>query len=263
MPELPDVQVFKEYLDATSLHQPIVEVSVTREEILGEVSLSTLRRRLLESTLQSTQRHGKYLFAQASRGGWLVLHFGMTGYLDYAQSKETPKHTRLLLRFDSGARLAYICMRMLGTVDWTEDVQQFVLNRELGIDGLSGSLDAERFCKLMDSKRGSIKSALMDQETIAGVGNVYSDEILFQAHVHPRTPVPELDRQSLEEIYDQLRRILKSAIAARVDPDQMPFSFLLPQRGQKQPVCPRCNGAIETVKISGRTAYFCPRCQPV
>lgn len=261
MPELPDVQVFKEYLDATSLHQQITDVEVGRDDMLEGLSSRSLQRRLRDASLESTQRHGKYLFVEVGDDGWLVMHFGMTGYLDYARTGNPPTHTRVLLRFDNGAHLAYVSQRLLGSIHWSETPGAFVERHRLGIDGLDDDLDIRRFQQLMDSKRGTIKSALMDQQTIAGLGNVYSDEILFQARVHPKAAVSSLDRDTLKEIHRQIRRVLTASVRARAQPEEMPKSFLTRRRGAKNAACPRCGAALETVKVSGRTAYFCPKCQ--
>lgn len=262
MPELPDVQVFKEYLDATSLHQPIEKVEVRRDDVLGNVSARSLQRRLKGRTLASTDRHGKYLFAEVDDDEWLVLHFGMTGRLAYSKTGPPPEHTRVLIRFDNGAHLAYVCVRMLGRVDWTDDPENFIHTRELGIDALSDDLDFPRFRELLESKRGSIKSALTDQQMIAGLGNVYTDEILFQAHIYPKTNVADFDEKRLKEIHRQLKRVLAAAIRARVDPNRMPKSFLLPHRGEEDAKCPRCGTPLKAMKIAGRTTYFCRKCQP-
>lgn len=261
MPELPDVQVFKEYLDATGLHQTIQSVQIRREEILADISRRTLQRRLTGHAVRSTRRHGKYLFAEVDEAGWLVLHFGMTGYLEYSETQEPPEHTRLLLQFENGAHLAYVCQRLLGTVAWTEDPQTFIDGHELGIDGQSDELDLAAFEERIGGKRGTIKSALMDQETIAGLGNVYVDEILFQARVHPKTPCSDLDRKALKALHRQMQRVITAAVRARVQTDKMPKSFLLPQRGRDEPHCPRCDAPLKTLKVSGRTSYICPKCQ--
>lgn len=263
MPELPDVQVYKEYLDATSLHQRIDALDVGRDEILGDVSARSLQRRLSGRTLESTRRHGKYLFVRISDADWLIFHFGMTGYLAYSSAREPPEHTRVLFRFDNGFHLAYVSQRMIGRIDWTEDPDAFIEQQRLGIDALDRALDAERFWDAIHRKRGSIKSALMHQGTIAGLGNVYTDEILFQAGVHPQAAASDLDQPTLTEIHRQMRRVLTSAIKARAQPERMPKDFLTPRRGADDATCPRCGGALETAKISGRTAYLCPRCQPM
>lgn len=207
MPELPDVEYFKTYIDATSLHQAIDSVAVHRDDILGKVSARSLRQRLLGRSLESTERHGKYLFARLSGDGWLVLHFGMTGELNYSSDGDVPSHTRLCLHFDNGRRLAYICQRMLGTVDWTADPRNYIEGKQLGIDAASDELDLPRFREILSGKRGSVKGALMDQSTIAGLGNVYVDEILLRAGVHPKASVPGLRRDAVERLFRAMRAV--------------------------------------------------------
>lgn len=261
MPELPDVEYFKKYIDATSLHQVIEGVDLDRDDILGDVSRRSLRERLLGHSLESTRRYGKYLFAQLSGDGCLVLHFGMTGQLDYSSASEVPPHTRLCLHFNKGARLAYVCQRMLGTIDWASDVEGYLERKGLGVDAASEELDFDRFRELLGSKRGSIKGALMDQQTIAGLGNVYVDEILFRAGVHPRASVPELSRETLGRIFRAISAVLEEATRARADPNRMPDHFLLHRRGTERDDCPKCGGRLEEIEVTGRKSSICPRCQ--
>ncbi len=101
----------------------------------------------------------------------------------------------------------------------------------------------------------------MDQETLAGLGNVYSDEVLFHAGIHPKQPLEDLGPEQLSRLFRTLREVLETAIEAKVDPERMPADFLLPQREQGAG-CPRCGAELETLKACGRTAYHCPRCQP-
>lgn len=261
MPELPDVQVFKEYLDATSLHQKIEDVEIRREDLLESISERSLKRRLKGQTLESTRRHAKYLFVRVDGKGWLILHFGMTGGLSYSRSREMPDYTRMLIRFANGWQLAYTCPRVLGTIGWTDDLEEFLEQKELGIDAASAELTPARFQEIMGPKRGTIKPALMDQKTISGLGNVYVDEILFQARIRPKRKVSDLSKRELMAIHEHLGRVLQAAIQARADPEQMPESFLLRCRGGEDATCPRCERPLERTKISGRTTYFCRHCQ--
>ena len=118
MPELPDVEVFKHYLDSTALYQKISSAEVKNEKVLGDASARELERALGGKEFESTRRHGKYLLVELDGGGWLLLHFGMTGYLKYFKDMEDePPHDRFLVTFDNGFHLAFDCQRMLGKVD--------------------------------------------------------------------------------------------------------------------------------------------------
>lgn len=262
MPELPDVAAFKDYVDASSLHHRIRHSRLTDRRILGEVTPQKLQANLAGSRLASTARHGKFLFAELDRGGWLVLHFGMTGGLAYAkQEDEPPRFTQLLLEFDNGYYLAYTCQRMLGRVSYAEDREAFIAERELGPDALAEDLDGEAFADLLAGRRGMIKSALMNQSIVAGMGNVYVDEVLFQAGIHPKTPIHRLDGKQIRTIYRTMRRVLHKAVEKESIIERLPASYLLPRRDTDRP-CPRCGGPIRQMDVSGRTTHYCPDCQP-
>ena len=262
MPELPDVEVFKRYLDATALHQEIEGIAVSDERILANASRQSLGRRLKGRTLEETRRHGKHLFARAGGGdtGWLRLHFGMSGFLRYFKRDDRrPGHVRFEMAFANGFSLAYDCRRLLGEVGWADSPESFARAAELGPDALN-DLDADRLQALLAGRRGMLKAALMDQSLVAGIGNVYSDEILFQARLHPRTPVGDLAKKDFARLFEALQKVLQAAIEAQADPQKLPDGYLIPHRG-KEGQCPRCGGALEKIAVSGRKGYVCPSCQ--
>jgi formamidopyrimidine-DNA glycosylase len=259
MPELPDVEVLRQYVDATSLHQTIEAVAIDAPRMLKHTATKTVRSWLEGADLAATRRHGKHLLVKTSRGPWLVLHFGMTGRLDYAKrDHDPPRHARLLIDFSNGYWLAGIWQQCLAEIGLACDVGGFVKERELGTDALE--LDLPEFKDLLARRRGAIKSALMDQKLFAGIGNVYSDEILFQARLHPGRDVRRLDETDLTGLHRAVRHVLRLAIERRADPEQVLGSWLLPHRSPDES-CPRCSGHIERATIGGRSAYYCPRCQ--
>jgi formamidopyrimidine-DNA glycosylase len=259
MPELPDVEVYRRYLNATSLHQRIRRTHLESPSLLDGTSPQALGRALKDRTFESTVRHGKYLLAASGRNRWLVLHFGMSGRLDYFRDRaDIPDYTRCLFTFENGFHLAYVAPRKLGRIALIDSPQALVEHRELGGDALATSV--AEFRKLASAHRGSVKSWLMNQRIMAGIGNVYSDEILFQACVHPRQPIGDLDAKALERLHRAMRSVLNSAIDAGAEPDRMPATFLLPHR-EHGGRCPCCHTRLATVRVGGRTAWYCPRCQ--
>lgn len=261
MPELPDVERFKTYVDETALHQEIAKVQVTDAAALEDVSQRTFRQTLRGRSFTSTARHGKFLFVHAQEPPVLVLHFGMTGYLEYGrEDSDPPAHTRVLFHFATGNRLAYVCQRKLGMVTLTDDQQGFIAQHELGPDALDDALTPEVFCERVAGRRGAVKSVLMNQEIVAGLGNVYADEILFQARVAPGHRVDELDEKTLRKLHRTMRRVLHTVIRKNVEVSRLPRAYLLPQR-DPDGHCPRCGREIKTGKISGRGTYFCDHCQ--
>lgn len=261
MPELPDVETFGRYVAATSLHQRIECIDVDAPRMLKGVSPEMLERRLEGQRFRSTRRHGKYLFIEIDGNGWLLLHFGMTGYLDYGKEQNAlPTHSRLVVHFANGYRLAGIWQRRLGRIGLAQSPAKFIEDEGLGPDALEPGIALEDFKAMLHGRRGSIKSALMDQSFIAGIGNIYSDEMLFQAEIHPGKDARTLDDDQLARLHAKMLHVLNTAIDRQADPERLPKSWLLPHRedGEK---CPRCNGTVKSLRISGRTAYLCPTCQ--
>jgi formamidopyrimidine-DNA glycosylase len=259
MPELPDVEIFKRYLDATSLHQRIDDVEVRNAYVLKDVAARELARRLKGRRFESSRRHGKHLFVRADGKLWVRLHFGMTGSLQYFKNDEhAPGHVRVLFVFGNKHRLAFDDQRQFGEIGLLESVDAFLKQRALGPDALE--IDLAKFREILGEHRGVVKSILLNQRLIAGIGNIYADEILFRVHMHPATEISRLGEKALAKLFRATRYILKKAIAAKTDVNRMPKSWLLPHRG-KGGKCPRCGRRLKSTKIGGRTAWFCVHCQ--
>ena len=259
MPELPDVETFKRYLDATSLHQRINDVDVQSAGLLKGVSGREFARRLKRRRFESSCRYGKHLFVRVDGDVWLRLHFGMTGFLRYFKGEEkAPPHTRVLFVFEKDHRLAFDDQRKFGEIGLIKDVDEFLKKRSLGPDALD--VDFSGFKEMLGRHRGAVKSILMNQKLIAGIGNIYADEILFHAHIHPATETARLNDKTLRQLFRAMRHVLQKAIEYRADVDRMPKSWFLPHR-EKGGKCPRCGRELKSSRIGGRTAWFCTYCQ--
>ena len=256
MPELPEVEIFTRCFTRHALHQRIARVDVLDERILGDIRKETFARKLKGRQFSEARRHGKHLFADAG-GVWLHLHFGMTG--DLAYYRETPpRFAKVVFAFDGGMKLAFEDMRLFGVVDLIDDPDAFIRRQRLGPDPLA--LTARGFAKLFENRRGAAKSLLMSQEIIAGLGNLYVDEILYQTSVHPRRPVDRLNDAEVRAVYTTMRRILRAAIARHARESGLPRNYLFNNRevGER---CPRCGGTIKRTVVFGRTTYFCGKHQ--
>jgi formamidopyrimidine-DNA glycosylase len=265
MPELPDVESFKRVLARSALRKTIDRVVVSDARILGNLSARTFAARLQGAKLVAARRHGKHLMASVDRGGWLALHFGMTGALHFIQNPDKePPFTRVRLDFANDGCLAYTNKRMIGRVGLIEDVADFIADEKLGPDALDRRFDFHAFKTAVLGIRRDVKSVLMDQQIIAGIGNIYSDEILFQARINPAARMNELAPDQLKRLFLEIRKVLKTAVARRAGSEQfierMPKGALLPER-KKGGRCPRCRSYLKVFKLGGRTAYCCPRCQ--
>lgn len=261
MPELPDVEVFRRYVDSTCLYQPIERVRVMEERILEGATPKPFSRRITGQSFESTDRHGKHLFIHLSGGDVLAVHFGMTGWFNYYKSpQDQPQYTYFTFDFQNGYHLAYVIPRKLGSLELIESMEDFVDAKGLGPDVYKPSFGRGDFQNLLKGRRGMIKSTLMNQEIMAGVGNVYSDEILFQTREHPKRLVKDFSPDELEELYDGMQQVLETAIQYQANPEGFPDSWLIPRRSEGEK-CPNCDGEIKRIKVAGRAGYFCPSCQ--
>jgi formamidopyrimidine-DNA glycosylase len=259
MPELPEVETFKRYLDGTSLHQRITKVEVRDAYVLNGVSAGELTGRLKGRRFENSRRHGKHLFVGAGDELWLRLHFGMTGSLEYLKRDElTPRTARVIFRFARGNRLAFDDQRKFGEVELVEDIDEFLRRRGIGPDALKIGLS--QFKQILGKHRGAVKAILLNQQLIAGIGNLYADELLFRAGIHPGTEAARFRDKDLARLFRVTQYVLKKAIALKTDFNRLPKSWLLTHRG-KGGRCPRCDRVLKSATIAGRTSWFCTHCQ--
>jgi len=269
MPELPDAEVMRRYLQSTSLHQEIKGVDVHARRIImddqnaGDNAVEKFREAIVGRSFESTRRHGKWMFAALNENGekFLVFHFGMTGGLTYFKDRDdVPEYAQVLFHFVKGYHLAYLSQRKLGELAVIGSVDRFISEKNLGQDALDPGFDLASFEKALKGRRAMAKSILMDQETIAGIGNVYSDEILFQARIHPRTKINKLNEDELKTLFRNMKDVLQEAIEDDADPGQFPDSYIIPHR-HKDGCCPICGEELRRVQVGSRHAYFCPNRQ--
>ncbi len=258
MPELPEVELYSRYFAEHALQQRIARVRVLDERILGDVRRETFARALRGHAFSAVRRHGKHLFADAG-AVWLHLHFGMSGDLEYGRDA-IPRFARVVFDFDNGAHLAFEDMRLFGVADLTPDPAAYIAAHRLGPDPLDPAFTLREFRKLIEGRRGAIKSLLMSQDTIAGIGNLYADEVLFQTSIHPRRPVDRLSAADAKHIFTAMRRILRVVIARKQRGDGYPRGYVIHHR-EEGDRCPRCGGSIRRALVFGRTTYFCPKHQ--
>jgi len=260
MPELPDAECFRRVVADHALGRRIAAVRLRDPERLKGAREDDLHAALEGRSFEATRRHGKVALARAGEGRWIVFHFGMTGFLTaYDDEADEPSHARLVVDFDDGGHLAFDNLRKFGWVEIAEDPDDYIAREGLGPDALAvGQSD---FAGIIGGSGGMVKSMLMDQGKIAGVGNVYSDEILFQSGVAPDAKASGLSSDRLRTIHETMRKVLRTAIEAGAHPHHMPQDWLTPHRGEEGAACPRCGGPLTSRKVSGRTAYLCPSCQ--
>lgn len=266
MPELPDVEIFKRTLDQHALGRVVERVQVRDPGSLEGATGATLQRRLKDKHLSASQRRGKVLFADFQGAATLAMHFGTNGSLQtVAPDAKEPTSTRLAFAFTDGSRLAYINPRRIGHVCLTDSAAAFIADQHLGPDALDSSFDEREMIRTLANRKQPLKAVLMDQSRIAGIGNIYADEILFQAQLHPGAAAGTLASGEVDRLYRAVKFVLQTAIdrgaGAEDFTDRLPKGFLLPQR-HAGGHCPRCGTALTIDKRGGRTSYHCPNCQP-
>lgn len=255
MPELPEVERFRRCLESTSLHQTIDKVEVRDGRILDGIGPRDFEERLAGLQFQSALRHGKRLFLKAGDRVWLTFHMGMTGSLRYLTKDihDSSGHDRIIICFGQGGRLIFDDPRIFGRAGLTADLESFIEDRGLGPDILD--LDWSAFQEILGRKRGRIKSVLLDQSAMAGLGNLYSDEALFQAGICPGAR--SLDKDHQKRLFQAIQMVMETALSSGSD---LPESFLIHSR-KRGGRCPLDGSLLMRSKVAGRTTYYCPKHQ--
>lgn len=257
MPELPEVETFRRFLEKHALNQVIKKIDVRDDRIL-EMDERKFINALLEKKFISSQRHGKNLFVKYN-SQYLFFHFGMSGDFDYFEHKDDePKHSRVLFHFENGKYFSYISQRLFGTVNIIKNPKEFIKEKRLGPDALN--MTFEEFQQAIERRSAMLKSALLNQSIFAGIGNIYSDEILFQSHLHPKQKINELDDDQLKTLFANIKKVLKYGIKKKGRLNRYSKDCLIPHR-DKEGTCPSCQGNIERFSLSGRHGFYCPNCQ--
>ena len=258
MPELPDVEGFRNVLESCAKDRVIQRVEVRDAGVLHGVSARDLSNALDGRRFRTTERRGKWLLARTD-GPTLVLHFGMTGRLVCTAPDEAPHaHDRILFTLDGDRQLRYRDQRKLRGLwlaDSDADVARLLENQ--GPDAMTISRDD--FDAALETRRGRIKATLTDQSVLAGLGNLLADEILWRARLRPDHPARELTPDDRRHLYTQMRRTVRSAITAgRVPPRA---TWLTGHRDEAVPTCPRCGTRLCRSRVAGRGTVWCPQCQ--
>jgi formamidopyrimidine-DNA glycosylase len=258
VPELPDVEGFRRYFVRHAMRQRIEAVDVPAPDILRNTTPQALGRGLHGHRFTRTERLGKWFLAYTDDSAVLLIHFGMTGGLEWSTEKGSDHpHDRVILRLEKG-KLHYRNMRKLGGVWLARGAEETAaITGRLGPDALG--LDRECFEEILSGRRGRVKPTLMNQRLLAGIGNELADEILWQARVHPARPVSELEKRERSAIYRAMGKVLEESIRHGRIPRHP--SWLSAARGTTDTPCPRCGTTFERSRIGGRTSYWCPRCQ--
>lgn len=272
MPEGPEVQTVLNALDSKLRGARIAHVSVTHPKLAANMGVGEFEKALEGQTIREFSRIGKYLILVTDDYDWII-HLRMEGKFYVLDEHPDPKekHMHALFDLEDGRCLVYRDVRKFGRMylyPRTEDLRSLPVFARIGPDAL-GPIDVQTFRSRLKKKR-AIKLNLLDQEVLAGIGNIYADEILFASHVHPETPAGHLDDEELETILDNTRKILTDAVVHKGTTIRS-YTSSLGVEGEYQSrlgvhmkegePCPVCQTPIVKTKVGQRGTYLCPSCQ--
>ena len=269
MPELPEVETIVRGLREPLVGRQFTGVRVGWENLVARPAVEEFKRGLVDQKILGLKRRGKYLVFALSGGGSLIIHLRMTGRLLIKNpDDELDKHDHLIFELDDGRELRFNNVRKLGRVYLVDDEDEIV--GRLGPEPLDDDFTSADFAALFSTRRGMIKPLLLNQQFIAGIGNIYADEALFAARIHPERRADTLTAEEIECLYHAIRQVLTQGIQNRgttlsdyLDAEGREGrnqEHLLVFRRTGQP-CPRCGMPIERTVVGGRGTYFCPKCQ--
>ena len=271
MPELPEVETVKNELLPLVVGRRITGVTLVWEGIVKEVSVEEFCSRIIGQEITSITRHGKYLFFHLSNQGFLLIHLKMTGSLIVSQDPSEPlKFVRAIIHLDNATNIYFRDPRKFGIMRLVQDTA--TIRDKLGPEPLEESFTPQLLAKRLVNRTAPIKALLLDQKFIAGVGNMYADEVLYATGINPWRPAGSLTQPEIKRLHREIRRILWAAIenkGASVDTYFRPdgsegsahYEFKV-AHGLGGKTCTVCGGPIERVVVRNRGTYFCPRCQP-
>lgn len=233
-------------------------------------------RLLVGQKLQRCERHGPFLRLRFSAGLSLICHFMLSGRFELVEAARSqrprhpvPKSACLALEFElQGTRLIYHDPKRMGKLYLVEDVRLAEVPRwsSVGLAPLSPAFTLTAFQSLVRGNRAQLKSFLVNDENLAGIGNAYADEILFEAGLHPKTLCSKLDAAAIKLWYESIGRVLDAAcreVRWRGEPIEVKVRDFLKVRNRAGEPCPRCGTTIRRAGVRGFDAFFCPKCQPV
>ncbi|MHB1125714.1 MAG: bifunctional DNA-formamidopyrimidine glycosylase/DNA-(apurinic or apyrimidinic site) lyase [Bacillota bacterium] len=273
MPELPEVETVKRTLEPCLSGKTIDSVSVFMPKIIQEPALEQFELILAGKKITGVDRRGKYLLINLSEGYLLIVHLRMTGRLLYVR-KDAPveKHTHVIFSLEGSHDLRFVDQRQFG---WMYLVRNNQLNKAGGLAGLgpeplSPELTPEMLAAMLAGKNTKMKTLLLDQRFLAGIGNIYADEILFAAKLHPQRTASSLDQVEIERLYRCIREVLAAGIRNRgttirdyVDGGGQigEHQHHLGVYGREGRACKDCGQPVERMRMSGRSTFHCSRCQ--
>lgn len=274
MPELPEVETVRRSLVDKVIGRRIDAVRLTDfPGVLGDQRLEDFQARVAGRTVAGIRRRAKYLILDLDDGTAIVVHLRMTGKLSAVPSSDCLlRFERLAIEFAGGLDLRFSDQRKFGRVIHVEGEDLVRLHQRLGLEPLTSNFTAAWFAEKLRRRPGKIKGVLLDQGLVAGLGNIYADEALFQAGIHPERPANSLSADESKRLHRAIRSVLRAAVDGKgttfasfedADGNRGRYGARLKVYGRGgKGVCPRCGTPLQRTVVAGRGSSLCPRCQP-
>ena len=267
MPELPEVQTVLDAIAPLVLDQRIVGISLLWDGVVDRPSPELFRQWLQGRKVVGTARRGKYMLFYLDDERCLIMHLRMTGEMRVVSSAEPyHQHDRLGLLFEGGQEWRFKDQRKFGRAYLVEDATEVV--GKLGPEPLAGDFTGVFLREQLAGRTAAIKSLLLDQRIVAGIGNIYADEALFRAHIHPQRPGGSLSPAEAEALVVSIKAIMRQALAEmgttlrdyrRPDGSTGEFQNSLQVFRRTGEPCPSCGAPIVRIVVGGRSTHFCPK----
>jgi formamidopyrimidine-DNA glycosylase len=271
VPELPEVETVRLSLAPTLEGRAIAEARILDPRVTRPVDPQDVERELIGESIATVDRRGKYLILRFESGRALLIHLRMTGGF-LSGSHEGP-HVRAVVTLDDGSTVTYRDIRRFGT--WLlvepEEVEAY-LDARVGPEPLASGYRSRDLAAKLVARRAPVKAALLDQRTVAGVGNIYADEALWRARIHPLRPALQLQPDEVKALHRGVREALRRGIARQGSTLR---DYRLPNGeagtmqdefkvyGRAGEPCERCGTPIDKIRVAGRGTWYCPSCQPL
>ncbi|WP_323750507.1 bifunctional DNA-formamidopyrimidine glycosylase/DNA-(apurinic or apyrimidinic site) lyase [Marinobacter sp.] len=269
MPELPEVETTRQGIAPHCEGQTITQVRIRNGKLRWPVPVD-LPALLQNQTIRAVERRAKYLFLHLDTGS-VIIHLGMSGSLRVI-TDDTPamKHDHVELCLGNGRILRFNDPRRFGCWLWSEDCSTHTLIRDLGPEPLSQAFNGALLFKLSRDKQTPIKSFIMDNHVVVGVGNIYANEALFKAGIHPKRKAGRISLDRYHKLSEAIKETLSAAILMGgttlrdfVNSDGKPgyFAQSLLVYGRAGKACPECQAPLKEIRMNNRSTVYCPRCQ--
>lgn len=276
MPELPEVETVRQTLLPQTVGRTITGLRVGDfDGVVGVAGVDATRAGVVGREIRGISRRGKYLFFELSDDSYLLVHLRMTGKLQIAASGEPPlRFEHLALVLSDGLELRFADQRKFGRVLHLLPDGYAAVEQGLGPEPLDSGFTSERLEKILAGRTAKLKSALLDQRRVAGLGNIYVDEALFRAGLHPERAAGSLSAKENRRLHGAIQDVLREALTRRGTSissytdgygasGENQHNLRVYGRGRRGEPCPTCGGPLSLLVIGGRSSHFCPHCQPL